>query len=133
MWGERNGVRLCAAAICVILAACSDSTGTEAGVQTPESTGSETSAAPAPTEDGTIDPMVMAKWARNCALCHVRGEGGAPRLGDPNAWGDRLARGEESMLTHTIEGLNNMPPLGYCMECERDDLITLIRFMAKSA
>ena len=71
----------------------------------------------------------MAQWSRNCALCHIRGEGGAPVLGDRQAWALRREKGEEVLLTNTIAGLNNMPPLGYCMDCEEDDFIALIRFM----
>ena len=75
----------------------------------------------------------MAQWARSCALCHVNGEGGAPRVGHPEEWQERLAQGESTLLTHTVEGLNNMPPLGYCMDCEREDFLGLIRFMAGSS
>lgn len=72
----------------------------------------------------------MEQWTANCALCHVRGEGGAPVLGDREAWAPRLAQGEEVLLAHTVEGLNNMPPLGYCMSCEAEDYRRLIRFMS---
>ena len=34
------------------------------------------------------------------------------------------------LLDHTVNGFNNMPPLGYCMDCECDDLRAYIRFMA---
>ena len=71
----------------------------------------------------------MAQWTRNCALCHVRGEGGAPVLGDREAWASRWQQGEAVLLEHTVEGLNNMPPLGYCMDCEHEDFLALIRFM----
>jgi len=83
-----------------------------------------------PVTAGTPDAGVMAKWARSCALCHVNGEGGAPRSGVRAEWSPRLAAGEERLLIHTVEGYNNMPPLGYCMDCERDDFLELIRFMA---
>ena len=73
---------------------------------------------------------VMGLWARSCALCHVTGEAGAPRLGDAQAWAPRLAQGEEVLLARTIEGFNDMPPLGYCMSCDRDDFRALIRMMA---
>ncbi len=71
----------------------------------------------------------MAQWSRNCALCHIRGEGGAPVLGDRPAWQPRLEKGEAALLESTVAGLNNMPPLGYCMDCEEDDFLALIRFM----
>ena len=41
----------------------------------------------------------------------------------------RWEQGEDALLEHTIEGLNNMPPLGYCMDCEEADFLALIRFM----
>ncbi len=72
----------------------------------------------------------MEQWGRSCAICHVNGEGGAPRVGDAEDWNERLQQGEEVLLAHTVEGFNNMPPLGYCMDCEEQDLRALIRFMA---
>lgn len=80
--------------------------------------------------DAGSEDAVMAKWARSCALCHVNGEGGAPRVGHPDEWAGRLAQGDLVLLDHAIEGYNNMPPLGYCMDCEAADLAALIAFMA---
>jgi len=70
-----------------------------------------------------------ALWAASCALCHVDGTGGAPRIGNQQEWGPRLAQSKETLLAHTLEGLNQMPPLGYCMACERDDFLALIDMM----
>jgi cytochrome c5 len=50
-------------------------------------------------------------------------------LGDRAAWAARLDKGESTLLENTVAGLNNMPPLGYCMDCEEDDFLALIRFM----
>ena len=84
----------------------------------------------APTSDQTAAGSdAMAQWARSCALCHVNGEGGAPVAGDREAWQPRMAQGEDVLLTHTLEGFNSMPPLGYCMDCEEEDFRALIRFM----
>ncbi len=77
-----------------------------------------------------LNEAAMQKWLRSCALCHIDGNGGAPRLGDAEAWQPRLAQGKDALLTHTIEGFNNMPPLGYCMSCEREDFSVLIDFMS---
>ena len=71
----------------------------------------------------------MELWARSCALCHIDGNAGAPRVGDSDAWQPRLAQGRETLLRHTVEGLNSMPPLGYCMACEREDFLSMIDFM----
>lgn len=88
----------------------------------------EQAAAPE-TASAPLSARQTAQWSRNCALCHVRGEGGAPVLGDREAWQERFAQGEAALLEHTVAGLNNMPPLGYCMDCEEEDFLALIRFM----
>jgi cytochrome c5 len=78
----------------------------------------------------SVSDESMAKWSRSCVLCHVNGEGGAPRVGHPEEWVGRVEQGETVLLTHTIEGYNRMPPLGYCMDCEAEDFEALIQFMA---
>ncbi len=83
-----------------------------------------------PSEPEVVADTAMQKWTRSCALCHVNGEGGAPRMGVVEEWQPRLAQGKDVLLTHTIEGFNNMPPLGYCMACERDDFMAMIDLMA---
>ena len=75
------------------------------------------------------DARTMQMWSRSCALCHVDGNAGAPRMGHAEEWLPRLAQGREMLLKHTVEGLNSMPPLGYCMACERDDFLAMIDFM----
>ncbi len=78
----------------------------------------------------TLNAAVMQKWSRSCALCHVTGNAGAPRVGNAGEWQERLTQGAGVLLTHTIEGINDMPPLGYCMSCEREDFVAMIDFMA---
>ncbi len=73
---------------------------------------------------------VALKWSRSCALCHTSGVGGAPKIGVSAEWAPRLAQGKAVLMTHTIDGFNDMPPLGYCMSCDRDDFSALIDFMA---
>ena len=72
----------------------------------------------------------MAKWARSCALCHITGEANAPVLGDTEEWRQRLQKGEAALLNNVINGINSMPPLGYCMSCEAADFRVMIDFMA---
>ena len=86
--------------------------------------GAQASGASAPVKE-----RAMALWARSCALCNIDGNAGAPRGGQAQEWGPRLAQGRETLLKHTVEGLNSMPPLGYCMACEREDFLAMIDFM----
>lgn len=74
--------------------------------------------------------QAMVKWGRSCALCHVNGEGGAPTTGDQAAWQERLAQGQNTLLTHTIEGFNRMPAMGYCYDCTESEYLYQIAFMA---
>jgi len=87
-------------------------------------------AAAAPFADAVVTQAVMGKWSRSCALCHVDGNASAPRTGNTAEWQPRLAQGEAALLSHTIEGFNDMPPLGYCMACEREDFRAMIKMMA---
>jgi cytochrome c5 len=101
------------------------------GKSEPTNPSSPSATAPAqPFANASISEIGKQRWARTCAMCHVRGEGGAPKIGDTSAWAARLAQGEDVVLQHAIDGFNNMPPLGYCMDCEREDLRAYIRFMA---
>ena len=81
-------------------------------------------------EVAMVSSDVQEKWQRSCALCHVGGEGGAPRMGDPEAWQSRLDKGPGTLLKSTVEGLDRMPPLGYCMDCKIEDFAAMIRMMA---
>ena len=72
----------------------------------------------------------MAKWARSCALCHITGEANAPVIGDTEEWQQRLQKGEAALLNNVVNGINSMPPLGYCMSCEAADFRVMIDFMA---
>lgn len=72
----------------------------------------------------------LLKWSRSCALCHVNGEAGAPVTADKQAWQPRLAQGQDVLMEHTLDGYNQMPPLGYCMDCTRTDFAILIEFMS---
>lgn len=76
-----------------------------------------------------LNDAVLRQWTHSCALCHVSGNGGAPRVGNTDEWRLRVEQGVEVLYQHTVEGFNNMPPLGYCMSCERDDFMAMIEFM----
>ncbi|MDD9890664.1 MAG: c-type cytochrome [Gammaproteobacteria bacterium] len=83
-----------------------------------------------PFADTIANEDVMDKWSRSCALCHVSGVADAPLLGDAEEWRRRLAKGESAVMTNVLEGINSMPPLGYCMACEISDFRAMIGFMA---
>ena len=79
-----------------------------------------------------ISEEVLGKWNRSCALCHINGEAGAPIIGDTNSWSERTLKGEDALIRSVLEGLNSMPPLGYCMACELEDFKSMVDFMVGS-
>ena len=56
---------------------------------------------------------------------------GAPKVGDAAAWAPRLAKGNDVLLKHVVEGFNAMPPKGTCMDCTDEDFKKLIEKMSK--
>lgn len=82
-------------------------------------------------DNPTLTVRQTQQWSQSCALCHVSGVGGAPVVGNAEQWQTRLEQGEEQLLTHTLEGYANMPPLGYCMSCETEDFRAMIAWMSR--
>ena len=83
-----------------------------------------------PSMSDSAGSEAMAKWARSCALCHITGEANAPVVGDTEEWQQRLQKGEAALLNNVVNGINSMPPLGYCISCEAADFRVMIDFMA---
>ena len=69
----------------------------------------------------------------NCIQCHASAHTGAPVMGDRDAWRPILAQGKQQIMTHVVEGLRGMPPLGYCSACSEADLVTLSEALAGQA
>jgi len=124
MTGSKYAISACSLTLILGLSACDRSATVDETTSTSDAAAITSSMrAPQP------DERVMQMWSQSCALCHVDGTGGAPHVGNVDEWLPRLAQGEDALLTHTLEGLNNMPALGYCMACERDDFLAMINFM----
>ena len=47
-----------------------------------------------------------------CAKCHQDGKGGAPKVGDRDAWSKRLSQGVDHAVQSAIKGHGGMPPRG---------------------
>ena len=71
-----------------------------------------------------------ANYARFCFSCHAAGVAGAPKLGDADAWGPRVAKGLDALVASTIEGIPpGMPARGLCMNCSDADLRNTVAWM----
>jgi len=67
-----------------------------------------------------------------CFACHAAGVSGAPKMGHPDDWAPRLAKGTDAILKSATAGLNAMPPKGTCMNCSDDELKGAIEYMSKA-
>ena len=47
-----------------------------------------------------------------CAKCHQDGKGGAPKIGDRDAWSKRLSQGVDHAVHSAVKGHGGMPPRG---------------------
>ena len=47
-----------------------------------------------------------------CGNCHEYGSLRAPRIGDLDDWGPRIAQGTSTLYTHALNGHRRMPALG---------------------
>jgi cytochrome c5 len=47
-----------------------------------------------------------------CASCHGKGQNGAPRIGDREAWKTRAGQGLTSLTQHALKGIREMPAHG---------------------
>jgi cytochrome c5 len=68
-------------------------------------------------------------YDRYCFACHTTGAAGAPMLGDAAAWEPRVARGMETLMTNTMQGIGAMPPMGTCMDCSEAELEASVQYI----
>jgi len=56
--------------------------------------------APAGAQDG------KAIYDTRCVACHTPGVGGAPKIGDTEAWVERVAKGMDTLYENSINGFD---------------------------
>lgn len=83
-------------------------------------------AAPAPAAAATGE--VPALYKKSCAMCHGTGAGGAPKVGDKDAWAPRIATGMDELMKVAINGRGGMPARGGTKASD-DELKTVVEYM----
>jgi len=149
---------LAAAILSLFLAACGDKAAepaasapapapTAPAVETPATPAPEAAAptapeaaAPAPaasetTAAATATDSALGKsvYGKTCALCHGAGIAGAPKPGDKDDWGPRIAQGNDTLYKHAIEGFTGakgmMPPRGGGANLSDDEVKAAVDYM----
>jgi cytochrome c5 len=72
-------------------------------------------------------------YAAACIACHGTGAAGAPKTGDQAAWAPRAAQGMDTLMQHTLNGFNAMPPKGTCADCSDEELRNAVLHLLKEA
>ena len=71
-----------------------------------------------------------------CIACHAApGIGGAPALGDGDAWAARIAQGMDKLIDHALHGYSGdtgiMPMKGGRLDLSDEEIIGAIRYMVE--
>jgi len=99
------------------------------------------STAPAPAASSAAAPVASgpgeATYNKVCFACHAQGIAGAPKFGDAEAWGARIAQGVDTLYQHSIGGYQGkngvMPAKGGAADLSDDDVKAAVDFMVKAA
>ena len=67
-------------------------------------------------------------YEAKCSLCHDKGNGGAPTLGDKADWKKRSAKNLDVLVQDTMNSEHH-PKNGACTECSTDDIIRAVKYM----
>ena len=68
-------------------------------------------------------------YQASCFGCHGTGALGAPKYGDASAWGERMKKGTDTLVSNAIAGFNAMPPRGTCAACSDDEIAATVQYM----
>lgn len=69
----------------------------------------------------------------HCAVCHDKGELGAPKIGDQQAWKPRIEKNMDVLIHNTMIGLHNKPPKGGCKYCSTTEVIAAVKYMVQKS
>ncbi len=98
-------------------------------------------APPSPVQAVAVAPSAehdgVATYQKACALCHDAGIGGAPTLGDADAWSDREARGLQALVDNAINGYQGeagvMPPKGGFLALSDEEVEAAVSYMLEQS
>lgn len=87
-------------------------------------------------KEAAIDPVIAqgkAVWEGTCRTCHLNGIGGAPKMGNRQAWAPRIAKGVDTLIGHAQRGFDgdegSMPARGGNAGLSDADVAAAVRYM----
>jgi len=73
-----------------------------------------------------------AVYKKSCKICHGNGSAGAPKAGDADAWKERIAKGNELLYDHAINGFREkgiMPAKGGNKKLTDDEVKAAVDYL----
>jgi cytochrome c5 len=68
-----------------------------------------------------------------CMMCHQAGLMAAPIFGDKEQWKPRIAQGYDTLVTHAVKGIRNMPAKGGNPSLSDDEVAAAVKHMANAS
>ncbi len=68
-----------------------------------------------------------------CLMCHAVGLMAAPKFGDKEQWASRIAQGYDTLVTHAVKGIRNMPAKGGNSGLSDDEVAGAVKYMANAS
>ena len=96
-----------------------------------------TQAAPISTPEAVAAPLTGPQlYKAVCIACHAApGVGGAPALGDDDAWAARIAQGMDTLIDHALHGFSGstgiMPMKGGRVDLSDEEIIGAVEYMVE--
>jgi len=75
---------------------------------------------------------VESIYTTGCAACHDAGVAGAPMMGNKGQWEARQAKGYETLVNNSYNGINGMPAKGLCADCTKEEIGIAVQYMLDS-
>jgi cytochrome c5 len=88
---------------------------------------------PASAKDLSAEKSGEQVVKAQCAKCHAEGVGGAPKIGDLQAWVQRMKNGLPYLVSSAIHGHGGMPPRGGEADLTDTELRSAILYMYNPA
>lgn len=96
-----------------------------------------TEAAPSSTPEAVAAPLTGPQvYNTVCIACHAPpGVGGAPALGDGDAWAARIDQGMDTLIDHALHGFSGsngvMPRKGGRVDLSDEEIIGAVEYMVE--
>ena len=91
--------------------------------------------APAPVAEAEKAPAAIGAevYQASCAACHAEGVAGAPKTGDKEFWGGKIAGGTDQLVQNAINGIGTMPAKGGNPNLTDDEVRAAVEYMIEQS